>query len=660
MKQNWIIVFISCCFLTASWGQEERTSSKKRQVNTTEQASDAEARLWSHSELLDSARVFQKSNIEKSIDYVARSLTQLGRAASVNEQAASFALLGDVYRYHGQYDLAIANYNNALRSSEDLNVIVSLGQTYLITGNHEQARSSFLRGLELGSRVPYMEIQLYEGLGDSYKAEGNRTAALEAYENGLALAVQNNITPKQADLNSKKADLYADSDEPAKAEELYDSSLQLASKESPQRSVREKEKVADFYNKNQNFDEEIKLRKESLDDIKQLPPSAESGAGVALDNEVSSQAINYKIANAYIAQEKDAEAIPFLEESIEVAESQDDLETQKDATRKLSEVYGRQGEFTKALETYQTYVSVVDTLYKRKEEEIASAQRLTSQILAQQGRITGLEQERALSMSKYDLALTQQQLVQETNKRQQWLIYSLLFGFILMALAAFFFYRANRQQQFANNLLALRSLRTQMNPHFIFNALNSVNNYIAKNDERSANKYLSDFSALMRSVLENSEEDFIPLQKEVALLKLYLELEHSRFPDKFDYKIDVDPKIDIESYQIPPMLLQPYIENAIWHGLRYKEEKGFLKVQMTYVDTANIEIRIEDNGIGRKRSAELKTEHQKKKTSKGMSTTQKRVAILNKMYDDKVDISIDDLQKDETGTVVVLRLKKDR
>ncbi len=660
MKKNWIIVCIGVLFLSPLWGQEERTSAKKRQVVAADQALETDARLWSHSELLDSARVFQETNIEKSIDYVARSLTQLGRAASLDEQASSFALLGDVYKYHGQYDLAITNYLSALRSSEDLNVVLSLGQTYLITGDYEQARDNFLRGLDIGSRVPYRQIQLYEGLGDAYKAGGNKTAALEAYEKGLALAVQNNITPKQADLNSKKADLYADYDEPAKAEELYDSSLQLASEESPQRSVREKEKVADFYNKNQNFDEEIKLRKESLDDIKQLPPSAQNEAGVSIDAQVSSQAINYKIANAYIAQEKDAEAIPFLEESIEMAESEDDLVTQKDATRKLSEVYGRQGEFTKALETYQTYVAVVDTLYKRKEEEIASAQRLTSEILAQQGRITGLEQERELSISKYDLAVTQQQLVEETNKRQQWLIYSLLFGLILMALAAFFFYRANRQQRFANNLLALRSLRTQMNPHFIFNALNSVNNYIAKNDERSANKYLSDFSALMRSVLENSEEDFIPLQKEIELLKLYLELEHSRFPDKFDYEVDIDPKIDIESFQIPPMLLQPYIENAIWHGLRYKEEKGYLKVQMIHLDAANIEISIEDNGIGRKHSVALKTEHQKKKTSKGMSTTKKRVAILNKMYDDKVDISIDDLKKDETGTVVVLRIKKDR
>ena len=117
-----------------------------------------------------------------------------------------------------------------------------------------------------------------------------------------------------------------------------------------------------------------------------------------------------------------------------------------------------------------------------------------------------------------------------------------------------------------------------MNPHFIFNALNSVNSFIATNDERAANRYLSEFSGLMRAVLENSEEDFIPLSKEIELLQKYTKLEHFRFQDKFDYDILVDDAIPTNQFKIPPMLLQPYIENAVWHGLRYKKEKGFLTI----------------------------------------------------------------------------------
>jgi len=347
-----------------------------------------------------------------------------------------------------------------------------------------------------------------------------------------------------------------------------------------------------------------------------------------------------------------------LEESIKEANNEDDLIVQKDATRKLSEIYRDKGDYSKAFETYQKYVAIVDTLYLRKEQEISQASRFNREIAASQGRITGLEKERELTQSKYDLAVTEQQLALESNKRQKWIIYSLVFGMLLTALAAYFFYRSNRQQQLANNLLALKSLRSQMNPHFIFNALNSVNNYIAKKDERSANRYLSEFSTLMRAVLENSEEDFISLSRELELIELYVKLEHSRFPEKFDYTINLDEQIDTEAFQIPPMLLQPYIENAIWHGLRYKEEKGTLSIELAQKGTDIIEIRITDNGIGRKKSGELKTSNQKIQNSKGMGNIKKRIAILNTMYKDKVSVSVQDLNEDTTGTRVILTLRK--
>ncbi|MEP4882084.1 sensor histidine kinase, partial [Maribacter dokdonensis] len=184
--------------------------------------------------------------------------------------------------------------------------------------------------------------------------------------------------------------------------------------------------------------------------------------------------------------------------------------------------------------------------------------------------------------------------------------------------------------------------------------------FISKSDERSANRYLSDFSKLMRSVLENSEEDFIPLEKELQQLELYIKLEHSRFEDKFDYQITVDETVQVSKFQIPPMLLQPYIENAIWHGLRYREEKGELLVTVKENSEDSIIISITDNGIGRKKSAEIKTQNQKKQKSKGMGIIQKRVAILNDMYTDKVDIKISDLQENGTGTKVLFILKREK
>ncbi|WP_407267637.1 sensor histidine kinase [Tenacibaculum maritimum] len=203
-------------------------------------------------------------------------------------------------------------------------------------------------------------------------------------------------------------------------------------------------------------------------------------------------------------------------------------------------------------------------------------------------------------------------------------------------------------------------MRSQMNPHFIFNALNSVNNFIALNDERSANRYLSDFSKLMRSVLENSEEDFIPLSKEIALLRLYVKLEHDRFKDKFEYSLFIDEKIQQDQYLIPPMLLQPYIENAIWHGLRYKKSKGLLEVSMKQQKEGYVEIVIKDDGVGREKSTALKTKNQLKQKSKGMSTIKKRITILNEMYQDVIDVKVADLFKNGEGTEIKVILKKKR
>ena len=557
-------------------------------------------------------------------------------------------------------NLECSNFKDALAAQESNKTKILLGRAYVLNKNYESAISILEPLVTVRNMVPYQRIELFEALGDANKELGKLKDAQGYYQQGLVIAEKNQISPKEIDLNSKIADVFASEDRVIEAEGFYQNSLSLSKEVAPERLIQESEKVADFYNQKSRYDDEIQLRKRNLDELKQMPRSsvASRAQGINTRDTITSQRINYKIANAYIAQDKLEEAIPYLEKSIVEADKDDDLVVQKDATRKLSEVYGYKGDYGKALESYQDYVAVVDSLYVRKEQEISRAARFNREIANTQNRISSLEQERELSQSKYSLAVTEQQLYEETSKRQKWIIYSLIFGIALMALTAFLYYRSNRQQKLANNLLALKSLRTQMNPHFIFNALNSVNNYIAKSDERSANRFLSEFSVLMRSVLENSEEDFIPLAKELELLELYIKLEHSRFSDKFDYEIDVDKKIDVEAFQIPPMLLQPYIENAIWHGLRYKEEKGSLKIRVRQITGDMLEICIEDDGIGRKMSAELKTANQKKQKSKGMGNIKKRIQILNDMYKNKVDVSIADLNTDQTGTRVSLKLKK--
>ena len=645
MQKNRILFLVFNLVLFVGFSQ-----SQKR----TEDSDENSYRVY-----LDSAKFYKKGDIAKSIDFIAQAIGSLGNNPDKKELALALTNLGEIYQYHRQNDLAIANFKDAQEANKTSRTALLLGKAYIQTRDYKNAAEILHPLEEVNGLVPYQKIELYESLGDVYKGLGETQKAIAYYQEGLKVANKNQVSPKIPDLNSKIADAFAKDNRLEEAESYYGNSLELSSQQAPQRAIQEKEKVADFYNRKNQFDDEIKLRKKSLNELQSMPRAVAQSARTPIEaDSITAQSINYKIANAYVAQDKYDEAIPYLEESIKEADSENDLVIQKDATRKLSEVYRDKGDFSKAFETYQRYVAIVDTLYLRKEQEISQASRLSREIANGQSRITGLEKERELSQSKYNLALTEQQLALESNKRQKWIIYSLVFGILLTALAAYFLYRSNKQQQLANNLLALKSLRSQMNPHFIFNALNSVNNYIAKNDERSANRYLSEFSTLMRAVLENSEEDFITLARELELIELYVKLEHSRFAEKFDYTINIDEQIDTVAFQIPPMLLQPYIENAIWHGLRYKKEKGTLSIELVQKETDLIEIRITDNGIGRKKSKELKTKNQKTQNSKGMGNIKKRIAILNTMYKDKVSVSVKDLNKDTTGTQVILTLRK--
>lgn len=591
---------------------------------------------------IDSVTTYKKIDVAKSIKFVGEALAQ---SSSIEQNAEAYEVLGDVYMFWKQYDLAVTNYRISLQNVETNTAKLGLAKAYGLNKNYQESIDTY-EAINKNTLSNYQLITCYEGLGDTYYSIKNYDASLDAFNKGLQIAEKHLISPKIVDLNSKIAQTYNASGKIQKAEVFFGNSMNLAEMQTKKRALEEKVTVADFQNTNENYDKEIELRKQIVEDVKE----AEKDSVIENESALTSQKQNYKIGNAYALQKDYANAIPYLEKSIEEADDREDLIVKKDATRKLSDVLVDAGDFEKAKSTFEAYTMVVDELYIKREQELSQADRQRRNISEQQNRITSLLSDKELNES----------LAESRDKNQQIVIYALIAGMLLLTIMAFMMYKYIKQQRFANNLLALKSLRSQMNPHFIFNALNSVNSFIASNDERTANKYLSDFSHLMRSVLENSEEDFIPLQKEIELLELYTKLEHFRFKDKFDYTITIDDAVAVSEYYIPPMLLQPYIENAVWHGLRYKTEKGHLYISIDKKSNSEITISVSDDGIGRERSKALKTEHQKKQNSKGMGNIKKRVAILNVMYKDKVDVFIDDFQEDnDAGTKVVVTLKKD-
>ncbi len=218
--------------------------------------------------------------------------------------------------------------------------------------------------------------------------------------------------------------------------------------------------------------------------------------------------------------------------------------------------------------------------------------------------------------------------------------------------------KAGLQQQLSE--LEAKALRAQMNPHFIFNSLNAIQECIVTGQTDAAFEYLSKFSRMLRLVLNNSEKNFISLNSELEMIRLYLSLESLRFRQSFSYSIEVDESIEADELQVPPLLVQPYVENAVWHGLRTKQGEKRLSIRVLS-GHSGIGIEIEDNGIGREKAAAARKQQlgEKQFASRGTALSQQRITLLNRQYQKKADVETADLVGPDgavCGTKVTIRL----
>lgn len=205
----------------------------------------------------------------------------------------------------------------------------------------------------------------------------------------------------------------------------------------------------------------------------------------------------------------------------------------------------------------------------------------------------------------------------------------------------------------------MAALRSQMNPHFIFNCLNSIQYFTARNESDKASEYLTKFSRLIRLVLENSKSERVTLENELETLRLYIEMEAMRFPQKLQYQIQLADQIESESIQIPPLLLQPFVENAIWHGLMHKNEGGTVRVVVEQPQHDLLHVEIIDDGVGRQKAAEYKSKSATKRKSFGMKITADRIAMINQLYKTHTQINVVDLTDTAgkpSGTQVIIQI----
>jgi tetratricopeptide (TPR) repeat protein len=313
----------------------------------------------------------------------------------------------------------------------------------------------------------------------------------------------------------------------------------------------------------------------------------------------------------------------------------------------------------------------LDLLRQSKLLQEADLARATSELSIE--KQVGENRNTQLSLYQTELKLKQQQAeVQEKNNA---ILRGLLLTLIIAGLLLWQFLRyrsrVEREREIMEKLRAdeahlrqlqeteLRALRSQMNPHFIFNCLNAVKSLVLKNENEAASQYITKFSRLVRMVLENSRNEWISLEEELNILTLYLEIEQTRFNNSFQYWINIEGDVDTNGVKIPPMLIQPYVENAIWHGLMHKEGNGNVTISIQEKEENIIEINVLDDGVGRQKAKALKSKTATKNKSLGMEISTDRLNIINQIYKVNTKVEVQDLVDSQgiaCGTNVCLKL----
>jgi len=340
------------------------------------------------------------------------------------------------------------------------------------------------------------------------------------------------------------------------------------------------------------------------------------------------------IGTIYRDKKEYQKAEKYYQKSIDVALSTHNIENLRWIHADVSDMYRSLGDYKLAYYHYVKYNHYNDSLNNLKFKQGLAEARMKFDVDQQQKELEVLT-----------LKLTQQRYI--TYGFAAFIVFVIVVGLLVIRQARLTAKKRISEMNQRISEMTQANLRQQMNPHFIFNTLNSIQYYMYQHDKVATNNYLTKFSSLIRKILENSQHTSIPINDELEALTLYLELEKLRFKEKFSYRIDVGDEIDTLQYKIPTMLIQPYVENAICHGLVTKDGSGFVNIAFS-LEYDYIRCVIEDNGIGREAAMEIKKNRETNHNSLETRITESRLDLVNSLYGTSLKVLYDDL-KDEHG-----------
>jgi len=567
-----------------------------------------------------------KGKIQKASDKISSGYKKNNRdtlAQGYFDLGESFYQKGELKKSEGYYQKAKTLYERSKDAEGIAKVSRALGKVQEDLNKNKEALGSYNTARENTVKTgDALSNTLNENDIRRLNASDSEAVVESLIQKNIKAGLVNKDTNEIISNYSRMGDIGVKNRDTSLALDGYNNAYNF-SKNVPEQALKFNQRITDLYLQNKNFTKAIETKKDLLNE-----PFVENSSKVKAQ-EIAS------LADIYLLKHEDSTALRLLRESFTLSVRNGHTLEAKSSVEKLDSLFRINGRNELSLQLYKDFLSQLPDIIA-KDSSIAD-----NRLIAEtEARIKQLETEKAL----------QDDLIRRKNIFNYWLTGSVIALAAFTAIILFIL----RKLRIRNKKIALQSLRREMNPHFIFNSLNSINQFIANNNELEANQYLTKFSTLMRRVMENSKEDFVLFSKEIELLRNYLELEKSRFPDKFDFNLSMDEELLADEYlYMPGMLVQPHLENAIWHGLRYSNQKGLLQLNFHRNDNG-MEVVIEDNGIGIAESKRNKTVNQQSHKGRGITNTMERIKILNELYHQHINCEVEDKKAPETGVKVRL------
>jgi tetratricopeptide (TPR) repeat protein len=573
--------------------------------------------------------------------YIRASLEIMKEQGNKGGAANALNNLAVVYKEHGNPVKALECNLESIRLWKESGEKKGLAGTYNNIGQIYSEKGDVLTALDYFSKSEKLFRELNNKKGTSYAlanlakiylAQGDTLKAIEYNQESLNLKKMDGDSLGYAKGLTSLGYIYFIRGQNEKALDLYMKSLKVLEAVKDQMGISNSYRsIAAVYFSQGKPDDALELYEKSLAISEKFDDKA--GASSSLT----------RIGEIYFEKGQKEKSLQYALRALEMGKQSMRPQKIKDAAEQLHLIYKSTGNYQKSLENYELYVQIRDSLSNEETKKAVLKNQLQYEYEKKE-LLAKNENEKKIAAVKLDSE-------KDHARKNVWIVALILVSVLLLA-GAFFLFNYFRQKSIIAdqkaNILKQKLLVSQMNPHFIFNSLNAIQNYIFKQDSLKAGIYLSQFAELIRMILDYSRRDLISLDEEIKLLTNYFELQQLRFENKFDYTLTVSEEIDTASVQIPPMLAQPFIENAIEHGIFYKEGRGTVKVKISRKDEKLL-YEIEDDGVGLERSLELNKTAKAMHKSLATIITKERMESIKSSRGLENAIEVTDLGKNSPG-----------